>query len=283
MGLLSGLSNLGLDKLENANIYQSEEAATKQSEEVKKEEVAFREEDALFDKKCNCPVCAADFTYRAVRSGKLKLVGTDPDLRPKYDKFDPSKYDVIVCPKCGYAVLSRYIQPLPAPHIKLLRENICGKVHGVNFGQVLSYDDAIQRYQLALASAIVRLAKDSEKAYICLKLAWMIRGKKENLPDDTANYDSVMASLRQDENEALKNAFEGFISARQKENFPMCGMDEATVDYILAGLASRFGHYDIAQKLISGILVSKTANNRIKDKTRELKEQVKMDMHLAGH
>lgn len=280
MGLLSGLSNLGLGKLEGADIYEAEEKPVEKKEEVK-QEVVFNEADVLFDKSCECPVCSKAFTYRAVRTGKAKLVSQDSDLRPKYDKFDPAKYDVIVCPNCGYSVLAKYLQPLPQAQVKLLKEGVCGKVKGVAKKQVFSYDDAIQRYQLALACAVVKKARDSEKAYICLKLAWVVRGKKEELSLDDPNYDELMKQLNADENEALKTAFEGFIAARQKEDFPMAGMDELTVDYLLAVLAARFQHYDIAQKLIGTIITSKVANNRIKDRARDLKEQVKLDMEMS--
>ena len=60
----------------------------------------------------------------------------------------------------------------------------------------------------------------------------------------------------------------------QEEDFPMCGMDEYTVDYILAALAMRFGDENIAKKLVAEILVSKTASAGIKDKARDLKEEL---------
>lgn len=278
MGLLSGLSNLGLGKLEGADIFEEEKKPeVKAPTEPVKEEAPFDENDVLFDKSAECPVCSKKFSFRAVRTGKARSVGQDMDLRPKFDKFDPLKYDVIVCPYCGYACLTRYFTALPAAMVKLIKEGFAGKVHGVANNPVLSYDDAIQRYQLALAAAIVKRAKDSEKAYICLRMAWVIRGKRENLPVDTPDYDEISKELVKDENEALKTAFEGFINARQKESFPIAGMDEITVDYLLAVLATKFGKYDAAQKLISGILLNKSANNRIKDRARELKDQV-----LAG-
>jgi len=281
MGLLSGLSNLGLGKLENADIYESEESKASGANKEEAKPVEFNEMDVLFDKSCECPICNKAFSYRAVRTGKAKLVSQDSDLRPKYDKFDPAKYDVVVCPACGYAVLAKYLQPLPQAQVNLVREGICGKVKGISEKPIFTYDDAIQRYQLALACAIVKKAKDSEKAYICLKMAWVVRGKKEELSLDDPNYDALMQQLNADENEALKSAFEGFIAARQKEGFPMAGMDELTVDYLLAVLASRFQHFDIAQKLIASILTSKVANNRIKDRARDLKDQVKLDMEMA--
>ena len=278
MGLLSGLSNLGLGKLEGADIFEEEKKPEVKAEAATvKEEAPFDENDVLFDKSAECPVCSKKFSYRAVRTGKARSVGQDMDLRPKFDKFDPLKYDVVVCPYCGYACLTRYFTALPAAMVKLIKEGFAGKVHGVANNPVLSYDDAIQRYQLALAAAIVKRAKDSEKAYICLRMAWVIRGKRENLPVDTPDYDEISKELVKDENEALKTAFEGFINARQKESFPIAGMDEITIDYLLAVLATKFGKYDAAQKLISGILLNKSANNRIKDRARELKDQV-----LAG-
>lgn len=282
MGLLSGLSDLGLGKLEGAEIFEEEKKPEPKKVEEPKEEAPFDENDVLFDKSAECPVCGKKFTFRAVRTGKARPIGQDPDLRTRYEKFDPAKYDVVVCPYCGYAVLTKYFTSLPAAQIKLLREGIGGKVHGVANNPILSYDDAIQRYQLALASSIVKHAKDSEKAFVCLKMAWVIRGKKESIAEDDPDYEEVMKQLRNDENEALKAAYEGFVSARQKESFPIAGMDEITIDYLLAVLSARFEKYDVAQKLIAGILLNRTANNRIKDRARDLKDQVLMEMKSKG-
>jgi len=282
MSLLSGLSDLGLGKLEGAEIFEEEKKPEPKKVEEPKEEAPFDENDVLFDKSAECPVCGKKFTFRAVRTGKARPIGQDPDLRTKYEKFDPAKYDVVVCPYCGYAVLTKYFTSLPAAQVKLLREGIGGKVHGVANNPILSYDDAIQRYQLALASSIVKHAKDSEKAFVCLKMAWVIRGKKESIAEDDPDYEEVMKQLRDDENEALKAAYEGFVSARQKESFPIAGMDEITIDYLLAVLSARFEKYDVAQKLIAGILLNRTANNRIKDRARDLKDQVLMEMKSKG-
>lgn len=284
MGLLDGLSSMGLGKLEGADIFQEEkkpEVKRPAPAQVKKE-TPFNESDMLFDKSAECPVCGKKFTYRTVRTGKARPVGQDPDLRPKYEKFEPAKYDVVVCPHCGYAVLAKYFNVLPQAQVKLLREGIGGKVSIEANKPIYTYDDAIQRYQLALASSIVKHAKDSEKAYVCLKMAWVIRAKKETLPEDTPDYDNVMSKLRDDENEAMKAAYDGFINARQKESFPIAGMDEITIDYLLAVMSARFERYDVAQKLIAGILLNKTANNRIKDRARDLKDQVLMEMKMKG-
>ena len=47
-----------------------------------------------------------------------------------------------------------------------------------------TYEDALARYQLALVNAIVKQAKNSEKAYICLKAGWLMRGYAEWLLTD---------------------------------------------------------------------------------------------------
>ena len=272
---------MGLGKLEGADIFEEEKKPEVKKVEKPKEEAPFDENDVLFDKSAECPVCGKGFSYRAVRTGKARLLGQDMDLRPKFDKFEPAKYDVVVCPYCGYSCLTKYFTALPAAQIKLLKEGIGGKVHGVANNPILSYDDAIQRYQLALASSIVKRAKDSEKAYVCLKMAWIIRGKKENLSLDDPDFDNKVNELSKDEDEALKAAYDGFINARQKESFPIAGMDEITIDYLLATLAVRFAQFDVAQRMIAGILTSKTANSRIKDRARDLKDQV-LEQMKAG-
>ena len=91
-----------------------------------------------------------------------------------------------------------------------------------------------------------------------------------------------MKELTDDEYEALKFAYDGFVSARQKESFPIAGMDEITIDYLIGVLAAKFGEFDTAQKMIAGILMNKSANNRIKDRARDLKEQVLADMKAKG-
>ena len=67
---------------------------------------------------------------------------------------------------------------------KLIRENISQKVHLHTYkGEVYTYDEALERYQLCLANAVVKRARASEKAYICLKSAWLLRGYQEQLTE----------------------------------------------------------------------------------------------------
>lgn len=269
-GLLSGLEQFGLGNLEKLDLYESEAEKAKQEKAAVAEPV---EQDFLFEKSYTCSICDKEFKAKTVKIGKAKLVGTDLDLRPKYENVDMLKYDIISCPYCGYTALSRYFKFITAPQAKRIQEVISKsfKAHP-DTKEIYTYEEAVERYKLTLANAIVKQAKPSEKAYICLKAAWLIRGQAENLDAKAPDYAKKKQECLAAENDFLKNALEGFLAARQTEGYPMCGMDEATVDYLIAVTAMRFEQFDMASKLVAGILVSTTANPRMKDKARELKE-----------
>lgn len=272
-GLLSGLEQFGLGNLENMNLYEQPKKA-EEGAEGKKAPVV-QEQDFLFDKSFTCPICDREFKARTVRIGKAKLAGSDLDLRPKYEQIDLLKYDVISCPSCGYASLSRYFKFLTAPQAKKIQQAISSSFRPqYETKEVYTYDEALERYKLTLANAIVKGTKASEKAYICLKTAWLIRGKAEHLDPSLPDYEEQKKQCAAEEDEFLKNALEGFIAARQSESFPMCGMDETTVDYLIAVTAMRFDRFDVASRLISEIITSKTANPRMKDKARDVKEML---------
>lgn len=272
--LLSGLEQFGLGNLKNMNLYED---TTKKVDENGGKPAApvMQEQDYLFDKSYTCPICDKEFKARTVRVGKVKLAGTDLDLRPKYDQVDLLKYDIIMCPHCGYAALSRFFKFVTSPQAKNIKATISASFKPqTEVKEVYSYEDALERYKLTLANAIVKQAKPSEKAYICLKTAWLLRGKGEHMDTAAPDYAEQKKKLDEEENEYLHNALEGFLAARQTENFPMCGMDEPTVDYLIAVLSMRFEQYDVATRLVSGILTNPSANPRMKDKARMVKEML---------
>ena len=275
MSILSGLDSLGLGNLENANLYEADKKKAEQVKEEKKEKsVEMREEDFLFDKTYCCPICETEFKAKTVRAGKARMISSDSDLRPKYEIVDVIKYDTVVCPDCGYAALSRYFKFMTSMQAKMILNGISMNYKPRKYeGATYTYDEAIERYKLALANAIVKKAKPSEKAYICLKSAWVIRGMIENLPMN-AQYVKKKVLFSREEVDYLRNAYEGFLTARSTEPFPMCGMDESTIDYLLAALAVRFEDYDMAEKMIQELLYSKSTNNRTKDRARDLKAEM---------
>lgn len=276
--LFSGLEEFGLGKLGNIDIYGVDESAAKKKAAGKKEKPKFNEADFIFEKTFHCPVCEKEFKSKTVKTGRVKLISADTDLRPKYQLLDSLKYDAIVCPSCGYSALNRFFNYMTTTQAKLIKEQITANFKGLTEeGEIFTYDDAIGRHKLALVNTIVKKGKISERAYTCLKLAWLLRGKAENLPPETPEFDKVKKELAKEELEFTKNAYEGFMSAFEKELFPMCGMDEITTTYLVADLARRCGKYDESSRWISRVLISKDANERIKSKAREIKDLMKAE------
>ncbi len=276
--LFAGLEDLGLGDISSSNLFEeSKPKAANSKEEVKEEEKTpeMLEAEMLLDKTHECPICSNTFKNRALRTGKAKLVSMDMDLRQKYEGIEPLKYDVVSCPKCGFTAVTRYFKPVTPVQRKTILDKISAnyKPQPEPTG-VYSYDDAIARYKLALANAVVKNAKASEKAYICLRAGWLCRSWAEDLEASDEAVNAAIQQARSLEKEFLKNAYEGFISARQNESFPMCGMDESTVDYLIGSLALDQGHYDVSAKMIATLLASPSASPRLKDKARDLKEEV---------
>lgn len=273
--LFSGLEAFGLGNLSEIDIYDEKEKenAKKQEENSKP---SFSEEDIIFDKTYTCPVCDQEFKAKTVKSGKVKLLALDTDLRPVYQDMDPLKYDAIVCPYCGFAALNRFFKYVSSAQIALIKKNITASFRGIkDEGTIYSYDEAIARHKLALVNAIVKKSKTSERAYTCLKTAWIIRGKTEHLPKELPDYTTQLVSLEREEIDFLSKAYAGFDEAFSKEDFPMCGMDDPTITLLMAELARRIGKFDEAGRWISKVLISRDANERIKQKARDIKDLIK--------
>lgn len=190
--IFSGLESLGLGKLSGMEVYEKEQI-TRKVEKPKAEEHVATETDFIFEKEIKCPVCDKTFKSKTVKTGRIKLVSADTDLKPTYQIIDPLKYDAVACPNCGYAALSRYFTFMTNGQAKLVKENISAAFKGLEQeGDVLSYDEALTRHKLALVNTVVKKAKMSERAYTCLKTGWLLRGKAEHLPENTPDYDNVI-------------------------------------------------------------------------------------------
>lgn len=281
-GIFSGLEKLGLGKLEKVEVFEDTSKKEEDTKERKRKAAAVTEADFLFEKTYVCPVCDQEFHSKKIRTGKVKLLAADTDLRPKYQYVDCLKYDAVVCPHCGYAALDRFFKFMMPAQARMIRENISANFKGLPATEnIYTYDDALERHQLALLNTVIKKAKESEKAYTCLKMAWICRGKAESLPEDMPNRKEQIQDLHSQEKELLENAYTGFETAFSKESFPMCGMDEITVSYLLAELARRIGRYEESSRWISRVLISREANDRIKNRAREIKELLNKDMNRA--
>ena len=58
----------------------------------------------------------------------------------------------------------------------------------------------------------------------------------------------------------------------------MCDMDEMSLRYIMAVLAHKLGRVEEAIRMLAGVLGSKAASSRIKDKALDLKNVIKQEV-----
>ncbi len=263
-------------------------AARKKKEEeaaAKKKRQEIQEVDLLLNKTTHCPVCDKTFMTRSVKSGKARRLQPDFDLRPRFSNIDTNKYDVASCPYCGYTAMKRDFPHLTKGQIMLVREGVCSKFQASAAVDdelaTYTYEEAIGRYELALYNTVVKKGKTSEKAYACLKISWLYRGWLEELGEKGITEGEVVENCRKEEKEYYSEAYEGLVKAVASESFPVCGMEESTMNLLLANMAFRLGKTDVASKLVSSILVSPTASAQAKDRARDLKEEILEKLHNA--
>ena len=279
--LLSGMEKYGFKDVNLDSIFEDDKPKTVARAAEEKKVEAPKEEDFLLDKGVRCPICDTVFKSRMVKSGRARRLESDRDLRPRFEYIDTIKYDVSSCPKCGYTAINRYFPHLSSAQMKLIREEVCTKFKpekGMADKLSYTYDEAIERYKLALINTIAKKGKASEKAYECLKISWLYRGKKEEIQAANSNpSEEVKAEIlkcEQTETAFYTQALDGFLKAMTSESYPMCGMEQNTVDFLIANMAFNLKRYDLASKFVSALLVSKTTSKTIKDKALTLKEEI---------
>ena len=279
MGIFGGLKNLGLGNMEGMDLYEEPKKEQEKQKPAAAAAPKIQEKDLIYDRSFVCPVCDSPFTAKIMKSNKARLLGTDQDLRARYDGIDAVKYDVVMCPVCAYAAIIRFFPSVTSSQAKLIREKISQNVVLTKYDEeIYSYEQAMERYKLALVNAVVKRAKAGEKAYICLKSAWVLRGYRESL-QESGDYDrNFTDQLERQEEEFLENAYKGFSEARQSEMLPIFGMNGITVDYLVAVLAMRFKDYNVAIKLLSVVITSSGTSPRIKDRARDMKDQIQREL-----
>ncbi len=284
MNLLSGLEKFGLNSTGELDILNDgTDSSKKKTDEKEKATVTLTEKDFLLDRKEKCPICDKEFIVKTVKSSKVKRLEPDGDLRPNHEYIDTLKYGVCACPSCGYAALRRNFDHLSATQRKWIRESIT-----VNFKPVVepqmetyTYDYAVEKYKLALVSAMAKKAKLSEKAYICLNIAWLRRAQMESIPEDTPVNKKRKAACRQEVEGFYRQAYDGFLRVTSTETPPYNGMDANTMDYILANMAFYYKDYETASKLIGRLITSANTPRRMKEKCLDMKEQIVSELRKS--
>ena len=287
MGLLSGLEKFGLEQMDTTNLFEDEKKpkAEQQGQADAPKEEKHLETEFLLLKSIRCPVCDHVFRTRLVKTGRVKRLEPDFDLRPRFAYIDTNKYDVSSCPKCGYTAINRYFSHITSGQVKLIDQGVHSKfkantlVNAEDALEAYTYEEAIEYCKRALYCTMVKRGSTSEKAYECLKLSWLYRGWREKLESEGTNDRELLSNVKAEEDAYYKQAYEGFMKAIASESFPMCGMEESTVNILLANMAFKLEKYDASSKLVSAILASRVASRSVKDRAMTLKEEIIKKLH----
>ncbi len=283
MNLLEGLEKFGLDHMDTEHIFEDEKKEEAAPEKPVAREEVHSEKEFLLEKSIRCPICDLVFKTKMVKTGRVKRLEPDFDLRPRFQYIDTNKYDVSSCPKCGYTAMNRYFSHLSSGQIKMIDEGVRRKFKQTNLvePEEYTYDEAIERYKLALYNTLVKKGKASEKAFECLKISWLYRGMVEEL---VASADRDAKAIEESQKEELlyyTQAYDGFLKAIASETFPMCGMEESTINLLVASIAFKLKKYDIASRFVSLVLTSHAAGRSAKERAMDLKEEIIKQLHNA--
>jgi len=213
----------------------------------------------LYTKNYHCPVCEKDFMDFVVKKSKLRVISTDTDFMTNYKDIDPNHYEVLFCPHCGYATLSNYFDKITQIQIKKIQEKISPNYKPIEFIMPLSKEQVINRYKQCVLCAGAIDAKASQKAFIALKLAWVLRKMGQN----------------ELEKRFIKDACDGFQTAFTQERLPIGNMDEATAKYVIADLFRRTGDMGNAMRWVADVVTAKGIPGQLKDRATNLKDLIR--------
>lgn len=241
-------------------------------------EIQHTEEEYIFDKKMTCVVCDKPFTTKILKSNRARRLESDVDLRPRYENIDTLKYGICSCPNCGYSAMHSAFSHIAGRQINNIKEQVC--VHFLpedrSGWSSYTYDQAIRMHALALQCAEAKLAKNGEKAYLHMLMAWLYREKEKEAENITVEElrKLEIENCHTQADEHYMAAFEGFQQAMMNEMFPIAGLNQPTLEYIIAYMAFYFGKLEVSAKLIGSVLTTSSASRNVKDRALELKSEI---------
>jgi len=244
---------------------------------VKKVVATKKEQPLVFDRKIKCPVCDHEFLSKTVKSSVNRFEKTSLTLRPIYSKIDPLLYDIVQCNVCGYAALNTGYNKISERQIKAIREKISTKFVPKDIQKDYDYKTALINNKLALYNAIVMGSKSINKAYLCLRITWVIDGYLETLEEEDKK-----EALNLERLNFVKNAYVGFLEAYETISFPVFGMNQPTYYYLLGVLAYELGDYSHSKRWLSKVMVAEGSHQRLKDKARDVKDLVNQKINEAS-
>lgn len=255
--LFDNLKDLGFSDLNDISLYTSKDENTQSNVKILKKASPA---DFVYERKVVCPVCNRDIRIKSVKTSGIRVLSRETDFMTVYDEPNPLFYDAWMCLSCGYTALSSKFNAITDKQITLVKQNITSKWKlNKSYPTVFTVDNAIETHQMALLNAVTTQAKDSDKAMICLKLSWLYRIKQD----------------KSSEKKFQEHALLGFTNALESERFPVFGLDETSLEYLIGEIYRRLGDNSNALLWFSRVLSSREAKSRIKDMARNQKDTIK--------
>lgn len=220
------------------------------------------QKDPFYSKGFKCPVCENEFKAKKVRSGAIRTASRDTDFYTKYVGENPSWYEVLVCPNCGYSAFEAGFPDISPLQKEMIIKTIMPKWSPRNFCNERTLAETIEAHMLALVCYQVIGAKKSVIGKLCLRLAWLYREV------DEAKEKSFMES-------AVRNLEEAYTTERLDED----KANEINVMYLIAELSRRLGNYSDAARWFSRLIAEpELKKNRLMNmKVREQMSQTRED------
>jgi uncharacterized protein (DUF2225 family) len=243
-----------------------------------------KEMSLLIDRKYTCPVCDSQITAKSVKSNSARFVDTKADLRPIHSNINVTKYETVCCPHCGFSALTKNFTNTTSTQRKLIKEKITAnfKPREDIHTDVYTTQTAITRMKMTLLCTVTKGGKSSEIGQVCLKLSWLYQDMVDELDEADPDYATKKEEYLKEADHAAMNAYEHLSNARMHEDFPIAGMNETTLDYLLAYLAYKKGEYPTSMKLLSNVISNRSTSPRLKDKSAELKAVITPLLHEEG-
>lgn len=215
--------------------------------------------NSIYDKKITCPVCGCEFTSKVVKSSSIRIESKDSDFFIRYLGANPYFFDVWVCEECGYAAMKSDFSNIKSYEKEVIENEISAKWKPRSFEEINSPEEAIEKYKLALITAVTLKKKSSTLAFILLRLAWMYR----------------LLENERNEQIFLKESVECFVHAYSTEDFPICGLTRDSLTYLIGDLYRRTNRDEDALTWYSRSITTVGAAQRIKELARNGRDLIK--------
>ena len=199
----------------------------------------------FYEKEITCPICLTKFNVIIVKANKCIPIGKDEDFRQIYQDVTPFFYDIWSCPSCHYSAPKNIFHTVKPAETVAIAEVLAKSKLKINPLGERESEDALICYKLALLCMSYRKIPASSIAGILQKTAWIYRLQKNE-------------ALEQ---EYMNKAIKYYEEAYSTERFPIGGMSEIRLGYIIGELHRRTKHYPEAIQYFSKLVHHPLANS----------------------